>query len=133
MQGQEAKIMRSARTGRGSGIALSYGVVVMIVAALLAIFLPAGTRLGLSMEPSGGIEAVRRLWEDGRYPEALRRCRALLRETEIAHGPNSLQTAEVLDWIIKTREREGNVSGPEFFADARRALEIREVLVPPGD
>ena len=125
--------MSSGSGGRERGIVLWGAVMIMIAAALLAIHMPARARPGLSMEPSRGIQAVRRLWEDGRYSEALRRCRALLRETEFAHGPNSLQTAEVLDWIIKTREKEGNVSGPEFFADARRALEIREALLPPED
>ena len=69
----------------------------------------------------------------GKYAEAERVARSLLPEVEGLTGPDSLETAAVLDLLVEALRHGGKSSRPETLELADRALAIREARLGDAD
>jgi CHAT domain-containing protein/tetratricopeptide (TPR) repeat protein len=96
---------------------------------LIAAILCAGTLLAF-VRPAGAaapdLDAIRRLSRIGRFAEAELAARALLAKTERRTGPESVETADVLDELAVALRRGGKVGKPEAREVCERALRIKE-------
>jgi len=75
---------------------------------------------------AANLDDVRALLDAGRNADAERSARALLPEIERLHGPDALETADVLDLLGRAIRRGGRPAGPELRAICERALRIKE-------
>ena len=57
----------------------------------------------------------------------------LLAQAEKSPGPGSLETAEVLDFLVEVARTGGAFAAPEALAYAERAVQIKERLLPADD
>ena len=92
----------------------------------MALAFVAVTASAARAQPPDPVEPLRRLIREARFPEAEDGARRLLTETEAASGPDSLQTAQVLDALVEALWRGGRVRAPETKTLAERALAINE-------
>ena len=100
--------------------AARWACLVVVVARFVALASPAHA------QPLESIDALRRLIREARFPEAEAGARRLLAETEAATGPESVETAEVLEALVEALWRGGRVRAPETKTLAERALAINE-------
>src|SRR5262245_20138508 len=68
-----------------------------------------------------------------RYPEAEALARKLLDETEHAHGPHSLETADAVDALVLALLRNSRWQIEEALILAERAVKIKEDFLGPDD
>ncbi|HSQ60754.1 MAG TPA: CHAT domain-containing tetratricopeptide repeat protein [Acidobacteriota bacterium] len=78
-------------------------------------------------------DAIRGELRAGRYPDAEKHARELLRATERLHGVESLEVANVLDLLAEALRRGGKKTDPEARSVCERALAIKARLLPPED
>jgi CHAT domain-containing protein/tetratricopeptide (TPR) repeat protein len=71
------------------------------------------------------LDHTRALIRDGKYADAEREARALLREAEQASGPDSLAVADVLDVLGEAMRRGTKAGDPETRAICERSIAIR--------
>jgi CHAT domain-containing protein/Tfp pilus assembly protein PilF len=72
------------------------------------------------------------LIREGQYSEAVDRGNEYLAKAEEKYGPDSVEVAAVLDYLVQALWRGGRMD-PEVFALAERALAIRERELGPDD
>jgi CHAT domain-containing protein/tetratricopeptide (TPR) repeat protein len=111
-----------------TGAAVPFGIVA------LALCLASGA--GRAADPpapaaADPLEAIRAQLKAGHYPEAEAAARALLAAVEADKGPDSVETAAVLDLLVESRWRGGRTRDPEVQAFARRAVAIKEKALGP--
>lgn len=71
--------------------------------------------------------------EQGRYAEAETLAREQLARTESELGSDALETARVLDPLVRALWRQGKFRDPEAMTLAERAVRIKETHLGPGD
>ena len=72
------------------------------------------------------LKVTRALFDAGRFEEAYHRSEALLKQAESSRGADSLETAEVLDLLVRAQSRYGRIRDVPYVERARRALKIKE-------
>lgn len=77
---------------------------------------------------SGTLEQVRGLIRAGRYGEAERAARVLLRERERTNGMESMPVAEVLDQLAEAMRMGGRTGADDAQAICERAVRLKEKL-----
>ena len=80
---------------------------------------------------TAGVEEVRQLNQKGRSADAERRSRELLTEAERRFGPDSVETASVLDVLVESLQQAGKSRDPDAMPSAERALRIKEARLGP--
>jgi CHAT domain-containing protein len=81
-------------------------------------------------DPLGAIRAQNKA---GRYADAESAGRALLTAVEAQKGPDSLETADVLDVLVESLHKGGKTGQQETIDLGERALKIREARSGPED
>lgn len=79
------------------------------------------------------LREIQALYDDGRYHEACAQSQELLREAGSSYRSHSLETAEVIDLAALALDKCGRIHELHGEDLARRALAIKEELLPPTD
>jgi CHAT domain-containing protein len=78
-------------------------------------------------------EAIQKLIREGRYRDADIASRSLLTQVEESSRQDALERAEVLDLLVESLWREGNITTPEGRQLAEQAVAIKEKKLGPTD
>jgi CHAT domain-containing protein/tetratricopeptide (TPR) repeat protein len=84
---------------------------------------------GATEKPPTAFDGVRQLLREGKYADAAASARNLLQVEEARSGPDSLQTVEVIDFIVEAERLDGKVKDEGVQALARRSIAIREAAL----
>ncbi len=140
--GHHRRDRRSARRRR-SGLARVRRAAAILgpgaLAALLALWTLAIPFPGHAFAPRPfevehgptGLSEVSDLLRDGEWTDAVTRGRELLSEVESEYGPESLETALVLDRLVEALWRAGKAADPDVVGYADRAQAIQERVLGP--
>ena len=75
------------------------------------------------------LEGTKELIEKGRYAEAEELTRELLKETEEEYGKESLEVAGVLNVLVESLSKGGEVQNSEFRRLALRVINLKEKVL----
>jgi len=79
------------------------------------------------------LDELRGVIEAGEFVEAESRARELLSRVEAEHGPDSLEAARVMYFLVQSMWRGGKAMQPEVLEMSQRSLAIKEDVLGPDD